>query len=622
MLEPQTRHLLFDSLRPPDGYDLDFAITTTYSLDLLALLVAPVGFTLFELSGAPDTDLKGSDALVLLRTLRRYADRMAIFCQSGRIAVPKRHTLLFGHLESSVVEVTAPTPNKSFHPKVWVLRYVAQGEPVHYRLLCLSRNLTFDRCWDTVLSFDGELLDRTRGIAVNRPLADFVAALPGMAVRKGEVPERILKTVAVASDELRRVEFEIPRPFDDFQFWPLGLPNYRKWPFEKAHRTLVISPFLCDSSLDRLAGTAGRDVLISRPEELAELPADPRDSFAEVLTLDPDLSAEQAGMGDEPTAGAIGPAGLHAKLVVAEVNGTSHVYTGSANATAAAFNGNVEFLVELIGRRKECGIDAILTTAPGRTGLRDMVVPYTPPVEPSIEGPEKKLLEDRVEAVRRALASRQWSATVECETGSREYDVTLRAEASANSEPLPPDARVRCRPVVLPDSFAVALGHGPDFSATFDQLAFESLSSFFAFDVELAGAPEAIAAHFVLNARLDGAPEGRSDAITQYLLRDRKQVVRFLLLLLADREDEALLGGDGVGVAGESMGDASEGSSRGSEALLEPLLRALDHEPTRLDDVARILSDLRSTEDGRAKLPAGMEEIWAPIWAAREASRV
>ena len=70
------------------------------------------------------------------------------------------------------------------------------------------------------------------------------------------------------------------------------------------------------------------------------------------------------------------------------------------------------------------------------------------------------------------------------------------------------------------------------------------------------------------------------------------------------------------------MGEAVEGSARGSEALLEPLLRALDREPTRLDDVARILSDLRSTEDGRAKLPASMDEIWAPIWAAREASRV
>jgi hypothetical protein len=42
MLDPEGRHLLLDALRPPPGHELDVAVGTTYTLDLYALLTAPV----------------------------------------------------------------------------------------------------------------------------------------------------------------------------------------------------------------------------------------------------------------------------------------------------------------------------------------------------------------------------------------------------------------------------------------------------------------------------------------------------------------------------------------------------------------------------------------------------
>ena len=51
MLEPRDRLLLFEALRPPDGFHFDQGIGTTYTLDLLALLTAPLAFTLFEQQG-------------------------------------------------------------------------------------------------------------------------------------------------------------------------------------------------------------------------------------------------------------------------------------------------------------------------------------------------------------------------------------------------------------------------------------------------------------------------------------------------------------------------------------------------------------------------------------------
>src|SRR5205814_7463894 len=126
--------------------------------------------------------------LATLEALRRYADRIAVFCQGGQLLVPKQHRILFGYLEGSVFEVAPPGPASSFHPKFWALRFTAPDQPVRYRLLNLSRNLTFDRCWDTVVALDGELLDRKKAIAANHPLGNFVAALPGMSRRQVPMP--------------------------------------------------------------------------------------------------------------------------------------------------------------------------------------------------------------------------------------------------------------------------------------------------------------------------------------------------------------------------------------------------------------------------------------------------
>src|SRR5262245_55993164 len=139
MLGPHDRRLLLDALRPPAGYALDFALGTTYSLDLLALLTAPLAFTLFDWQDAEGRPM--ADPLATLEALRRYADRIAVFCQSGQTLVPKQRRILFGYLEGSVFEVAPPGPASSFHPKFWALRFTAPDEPVRYRLLNLSRNL-------------------------------------------------------------------------------------------------------------------------------------------------------------------------------------------------------------------------------------------------------------------------------------------------------------------------------------------------------------------------------------------------------------------------------------------------------------------------------------------------
>ena len=171
MLEPDDRHELLAALQPPAGFSLDRAVGTTFSLDLQALLTAPVAFALLEAEREED----GLGATVILEAIRRNATRIDVFCQAGQIAMPERYRPLLAYVEEVVHEVTPETEGRVFHPKLWVIRFQSADGERCYRVLCLSRNLTFDRSWDTVLRLEGRPARRSRTLtARNRPLAKFV----------------------------------------------------------------------------------------------------------------------------------------------------------------------------------------------------------------------------------------------------------------------------------------------------------------------------------------------------------------------------------------------------------------------------------------------------------------
>ena len=77
MLTPRSRRLLFEALRPPAGHSLSRAIGTSYTLDLMALLTAPLAFTFFD----HDDGRPIADPLALLQAVRSNADRIHINCK-------------------------------------------------------------------------------------------------------------------------------------------------------------------------------------------------------------------------------------------------------------------------------------------------------------------------------------------------------------------------------------------------------------------------------------------------------------------------------------------------------------------------------------------------------------
>ena len=130
MLTPDDRLLFLNAIRPPEGYTFDCGIGTTFTLDLYTLLVTPLSLALFDRQSAEQAL---SDPLALLESLRRYAKRLTVFCQTGQINLPKDAHPLLTYLEEMVIQVQAPRGGV-FHPKLWVLRYIAEDKPTLYRL--------------------------------------------------------------------------------------------------------------------------------------------------------------------------------------------------------------------------------------------------------------------------------------------------------------------------------------------------------------------------------------------------------------------------------------------------------------------------------------------------------
>ena len=253
MLGTRERTLLLENLRPPAGYRLRRAVGTSFTLDLMALLTAPLAFTFFDAHDDEGAPL--ADPVALLEALRRHAEKITLFCQAGAIGVPKPQQRLMAYLEGSVFEVQARREGGIFHPKIWVLDFEADDRPAIYRVLCLSRNLTFARAWDTCLRLEGRLTERQRGYSRNKPFADLLLALPGLATQS--LPAELPDDISRMAYEVRRVDFRPPLPFSDFRVHNFGLGRRRGWPFPKARRGLVVSPFLVGSTVRDLVRDHG-----------------------------------------------------------------------------------------------------------------------------------------------------------------------------------------------------------------------------------------------------------------------------------------------------------------------------------------------------------------------------
>ena len=536
--------------------------------------------------------------------------------------MPKKDTLLYSYLENAVVEVQPQNDVGVFHPKTWLIRFVPEGNdlPIVYRFLCLSRNLTFDRSWDTVLTLEGELAtDRTRAFARNRALGDFYAALPSLTTR--ELPPKISEHIKMLTEEILKVSFEPPPMFDDIdEFMPIGINGYARGPKLKEHRRLlVLSPFLSDDALKPLTDYGQDNILISRLESLDSLSEETIDKVKERTQIySMDDAAETPENTDNQDQEAQPPdssenlSGLHAKLFISEEGWNARILTGSANATQPAFKGeNVEFLTSLTASRSKMGIDAFLDSGDSKYCFRNMLRTYVRDSKPIETDEVRKQLESDLETSRKILSTLGLRLDVS-QASQDKYPLTMSAPRKADG--IPASVTGKCYPIALSENRANDLSPlRTGSSVVFNDVSLPGLTSFMAFLLDAENAGKKLSLSFVLNLPISGLPAERDKRILHDIIADKGRFLRYLLMLLA----------------GEDAGNAflctfrSDGQSEGNSfsldfPLLEELVKAYSRHPEKLDRIASLIADLKESGQDRDLLPEGFESIWQTFMLARK----
>ena len=595
MLAPDSRALLLDALRPPRGSSLDRAVATTFTLDLEAALMVPLAFAGFRFEDQPDP-------VEVMESLREMSERFDVFCQAGAISDRKWPSDLLALLEDVVHGVGRPRPGHIFHPKVWVLRFRDQSHEPSYRLLVLSRNLTADRSWDTILWLDGRRGEQPR--ASNTPLAQFIGALPGLAV--AALPPERHRALAGLAEEVRYVEWDLPPGVREARFHSSGLPGSRSFAVEEhldGQRRLVISPFVREGAVRRLfrPESGPKSVLVSRGEELDSISPDALDGL-DVYVLDPAAGLAGSDEGAE-AAGQSFLTHLHAKLFVVERGGPAHLFVGSANATDAGLGQNVEFLCELVAPLRTVGIDTLVGDD---AAFRTMLAPYAPsdpkPDDEAVAAGralEGLLLDIAGGSPFRTVVTEEidgWISRVTTDTALPRFpevvDVTIAPHnRQAETYPLRPAEPVD---VALPAR----------------DLA--DLTPFLRLTVGRTVGGVAVERSTVVCSRLEGAPSERFDQILARQIDTPEKFLRLLALLIGF----ASRGGDDVAVASNGSGSWAAGAGQG---VLELLARALSEKPESIDHLETIVEQLRRSASGRAVLPEGWDDVWEPAREARRA---
>jgi hypothetical protein len=581
MLDPDNRVVLLEQLRPHIGYTLDAAVATTFTLDLSAALIPPLAFAAFGMSSTPDP-------VAALEAVRSCSDRMDIFAQAGELIVPRQPSDLMAFLEPMIHEVRRPRPGHLFHPKLWLIRYRSPDDEPRYRLLCLTRNLTNDHSWDLAVRLDGT--DAGKRNAFNRPLVKFVQALPGLATTP--LPQHRLDRVARMAEDIYRVEWEFPDDVWELQFHALGIRGVKPDINFDGYRHLVIAPFLTDGGL-KMVAPGSRDVsVVSRPEALDQLAPDT------VSVLAPFVVSGIAGLTDDPASPGLDTeqilAGLHAKLYISERRRAAHVFLGSANATEAAFGGNVEFLVELTGSTKKLGVETFLgADAPFRAMLEEYRTAGGQPPDPHDEARRE------LDELLRDIASVPHLVSVEA-TVADGYAVDVTTEKVL---PIADGYRVTVELLTRPGE-AQLMSAAP-LHARFGQVPLADITPFL---VIRAAARGGLQGGTVIRGVLKNDPAGRLDEVLARQVNSPEKFLRFLILLLGFGNPNLLA--KLTAGQGASDGFMPIGAVTG---VFEMILRALADHPLALRDLDRLVQRLQATENGRMVLPDGFDDLWALV---------
>ena len=531
-----------DLLRPDVGYTLDFAVGMTYSLDLEALLGVPVSLGLLE---DADTEQLRSP-LYVLEAIRASADKIALFCNAGGIKLPDKIQSVYSLLEESVFQVKL-SKNRNFHPKLWALKYSNEIGQAYIKLLVLSRNLTFDSSIDLCISLRGNVRHARR--LKNKPLADMLTYVAPYAKKVKQQ-----QVLALAEDVLHVASFEVDLPFEDYEFFPMGIPEHTgeaSHLFEQKYDLFAVSPFLSDDIVHQLTQNSGQKILVTRKSSITKKAMD---SFDHVYITKDVLNDNEFGAKQD----------IHAKLYFTTTQDGNYLYIGSANASHNAFYRNVECLLRLKYKSGYIGI---------RTFIQDFIPIENCPYEELTCVPEilpadsnQKLID---ESLREGVyALKRATVTLEGEV----YAIQVDAKELNTTE------TVMIAPLQRQD-LAVPLQP----QTTFCGLLLKELSEFFILRVQ--------GQALVVKIDTRGIPKERDRAIYRSIIDSKSKFMAYLSFVLA--EDHSAIASE-MDILDDTFlcGGTQNGVRAVTAAVYEKMLRVFHQNPNRLKGIADMIHRL------------------------------
>ena len=528
-------------LQPKVGYSLDFAVGMTYSLDLEALLGVPVSLGLLD-----DIDQENMRSpLYVLEAIRKSADRIALFCNAGSITLPNKIQSVYSLLENSVFQIKSEKKG-NFHPKIWVIKYSQSENDSYINFLVMSRNLTFDSSIDISAALQGTV--GTETAEKNRPLSDFLRYFADKAGKKKE------QVLALADDVLKVAAFEVSLPFDDYDFFPIGIPGYAGDDvplFGQKDDLFAVSPFLSDETVREMTEFDGKKSLVTRKSSVT--PA-VMDRFDHVFVTKEILCDNEYQVKQD----------IHAKIYYTTTRHGNYLYLGSANASKNAFGRNVECLLRLRYKLWQMGYKKF---------YQDFIPADNCPYEELTETPEIQPEESRKKEIDKAIREAVYAlkrAVITDDSGR--YTVQVDARPLKMKEP------VMIAPLQRKDLLC-ALTENTVFSG----VLLKELSEFYILALE--------SQRIVVKVRTVGMPKERDQEIYRSIIDSNAKFLNYISFMLSGELSD---GGMAMDELEESVLQSVDQQSniQTYAAVYEQMLRVFHQNPARLKSISDMIRRL------------------------------
>lgn len=565
-------HLYGDLLSSP-GYDVEFAVGTTYSLDLKALLIVPYSLGAF---GDLSSSIKSSP-LFLLESIRRSSEKFVLFCHRGGIHAPKELQSFYSLLEDSIFEVVnKESPLSNFHPKMWLIKEVnhENKDDKQLKVIIISKNMDFDNNIDVVVSLTGKInMGVSRRSRHHASLSDFVLELSNYI--KGDKKHKV---EGLADDLLHVSRFEVDETrFEpgEYEFIPFfqgrNLNERVLYPDAlQGHSVMAISPFIDEKTMRDInyrIGKNGRNVLVTRYGYVSEAIFDiyNRDNGAVYVVNDQMINNEYV------------PIDLHAKTYFVsglKNEGGCFLYLGSANATYSAFHKNTELLVRLKLKNGQLLFENFekeflqIDEQKGESLIYERLNAPNEKAEAHEYSPLEKY-------IRELLCSNFKANVTPNENGK--YNVQIKSPQRKEKFPL------TIAPLQMP-TFAEPLHN----EVVFKDIPLAKLSEFYI--VKGNQGDEHI--EEVIKIPTKGIPENRNEEIFRSIVDSRDKFYNYISFMLCDDPEEYFF--EMEQIAKHLKGDGKSLSSPMTGRIYEQMLKIAAANPEQLsslEDVLRIVKD-------------------------------